>query len=192
MLLLIATFWRDFVTMTTADQLALVNKLLQPPEEAHTLAQVSLSLSLSSNLKLCCLFDVTKGFLICGLFETDRLVVAKNVHYYNFNTLQAGLVIDWVKSRRLLVLVRQGREQSLFVLTCQQYPVTSVGELTIDTVLPLDNSFKFDLDSAQSSGPDAVYVTVTSQRSVVSQPLLLSCIAIYHYAVVVIQHSQLC
>ena len=33
--------------MTTADQLALVNKLLQPPEEAHTLAQVSLSLSLS-------------------------------------------------------------------------------------------------------------------------------------------------
>ena len=32
--------------MTTADQLALVNKLLQPPEEAHTLAQVSLSLSL--------------------------------------------------------------------------------------------------------------------------------------------------
>ena len=166
--MLITTFWRDFVTMTTADQLALVNKLLQPPEEAHTLAQVSLSLSLSTNLKLCCLFYVTKGFLICGLFEPDRLVVAKNVHYYNINTLQAGLVIDWVKSRRLLVLVRQGREQSLFVLTCQQYPVTSVGELTIDTVLPLDNSFKFDLDSAQSSGPDAVYVTVTSQRSVFS------------------------
>ena len=29
--------------MTTADQLAVVNQLLQHPEEAHTLAQVSLS-----------------------------------------------------------------------------------------------------------------------------------------------------
>ena len=69
------------------------------------------------------------------------------------------------------MLVRLGKEQSLFVLTCQQYPVASVGELTVETVLPLDNSFKFDLDSAQSSGPDAVYVTVTSQRSVLRKPL---------------------
>ena len=101
--------------MTTADQLALVNKLLQPPEEAHTL-------------------------------------------------VQAGLVIDWVKSRRLLVLVRLGREQSLFVVTCQQYPVSSLGELSVDLAIPIDSQFKFDLDSAQSSGPDAVYVTVTSQQ----------------------------
>ena len=65
--------------------------------------------------------------------------------------------------------MRLGREQSLFVLTCQQYPVTSVGDLAIDTALPIDNNFKFDLDSSQSSGPDAVYVTVTSQRSVDTQ-----------------------
>ena len=32
--------------MTTADQLAIVNKLLQQPEEAHTLAQVSPSLTI--------------------------------------------------------------------------------------------------------------------------------------------------
>ena len=69
------------------------------------------------------------------------------------------------------MLVRLGREQSLFVLSCQQYPVTSVAELTIDTALPIDNKFKFDLDSAQSSGQDAVYVTVTSQRSVTTHYL---------------------
>ena len=83
------------------------------------------------------------------------------------------------------MLVRLAREQALFVLTCQQYPVTSLAELSIDTALPIDHNFKFDLDSAQSSGPDAVYVTVTSQRSVLSQPLLH---IINHYAVVVIQH----
>ena len=33
--------------MTTADQLAIVNKLLHPPEEAHTLVQVSLAAVLS-------------------------------------------------------------------------------------------------------------------------------------------------
>ena len=73
-------------------------------------------------------------------------------------------MIDWVKSRRLLVLVRLGREQSLFVLTCGKYPLTGAGELSVDIAIPIDSHFKFDLDLAQTSGPEAVYVTVTSQK----------------------------
>ena len=53
------------VVMTTADQLALVNKLLQQPEEAHTLAQVSL-------------FRLTIDERLSYLPPlSDRLVVAK-------------------------------------------------------------------------------------------------------------------
>ena len=71
--------------MTTADQLAIVNKLLQPPEEAHTLAQVSLSppslfqpgapLSLLRQKRL-------SSFLSAASFS-ERLVFAKTVRYYN-------------------------------------------------------------------------------------------------------------
>jgi len=101
--------------MTTADQLAIVNRLLHAPEEAYTLAQ-------------------------------------------------AGLVVDWVKSKRLLVLVRCVKDQALFILTSQAYPVTKQQDLVIDTAIPIDSGFKFDLDSGHNTGPDAVYITVTSHR----------------------------
>jgi len=101
--------------MTTADQLAIVNRLLHAPEEAYTLAQ-------------------------------------------------AGLVVDWVKSKRLLVLVKCVKDQALFILTSQAYPVTKQQDLVIDTAIPIDSGFKFDLDSGHNSGPDAVYITVTSHR----------------------------
>jgi len=114
-------------TMTTADQLAIVNKLLQAPEEAHALAQ-------------------------------------------------AGLLVDWVKSKRLLVLVRCGREEALFVLNCRAFPVLRLQDLALDTVVPLDHGFRFDLDSGQSSGPDAVSVTVTNRR----QKFLFELLPGYH------------
>lgn len=113
--------------MTTADQLAIVNRLLHAPEEAYTLAQ-------------------------------------------------AGLVVDWVKSKRLLVLVRCGKEQALFILTSQAYPVTRQQDLVIDTAIPIDGGFKFDLDSGHNSGPDAVYITVTSHR----QKFLFEMLPGYH------------
>jgi len=113
--------------MTTADQLAIVNRLLHAPEEAYTLAQ-------------------------------------------------AGLVVDWVKSKRLLVLVKCVKDQALFILTSQAYPVTKQQDLAIDTAIPIDNGFKFDLDSGHNSGPDAVYITVTSHR----QKFLFEMLPGYH------------
>ena len=102
--------------MTTADQLAIVNKLLQPPEEARTLAQ-------------------------------------------------AVLVQDWVKSKRLLVVVLCGADHALFVFTSQNYPVTTQADLVIDDVIKLDDNFKFDIDSGgQNQGPDVIYITVSSSR----------------------------
>ena len=56
--------------------------------------------------------------------------------------LQAGLVVDWVKSKRLLVLVKCVKDQALFILTSQAYPVTKQQDLAIDTAIPIDNGFK--------------------------------------------------
>jgi len=101
--------------MTTADQLAIVNKLLNAPEEAKTLAQ-------------------------------------------------AGLVQDWVKSKRLLVVVRRESGFALFVLTSQNFPVATTEDLAINDVLPLDSNFKFDIDSGEKVGPEAVYITVSTAK----------------------------
>jgi len=118
----------DHSTMTTADQLAIINKLLQAPEEAHALAQ-------------------------------------------------AGLVVDWVKSKRIVVLVRREKEESLMLITCKsQLPLSNVKDIAVDTAVAVDGYFKFDLDSGHNSGPDAVYITVTSRR----QKFLLEMLPGYH------------
>ena len=114
--------------MTTADQLAIVNKLLQPPEKVRTLAQ-------------------------------------------------AVLVQDWVKSKRLLVVVLCGADHALFVFTSQNYPVTTQADLVIDDVIKLDDNFKFDIDSGgQNQGPDVIYITVSSSR----QNVLFEMLPGYH------------
>jgi len=113
--------------MTTADQLAIVNRLLHAPEEAYTIAQ-------------------------------------------------AGLVIDWVKSRRLLVLVRCINDQALFIFNTQAFPIAKQQDISIDSAIAVDGGFKFDLDSGHNSGPDAVYITVTSYR----QKFLFEMLPGYH------------
>jgi len=113
--------------MTTADQLAIVNRLLGSPAEAYILAQ-------------------------------------------------AGLVVDWVKSRRLLVLARCSSEEALFVFVSQTYPVLSQDDLTIERALPMNSQFRFEIDSGGNSGPDALYITVSASK----QKFLFEMLPGYH------------
>ena len=55
--------------MTTADQLAIVSKLLQPQEEAHTIAQVSFGIALSSIVKAFLHFSCNPEFLLKSDFN---------------------------------------------------------------------------------------------------------------------------
>ena len=55
-----------------------------------------------------------------------------------------GLVEDWIKTRRLLVVVAAAKADTyaLFVYVAQNIPLTSVEDLTINYVLPIDSDFK--------------------------------------------------
>ena len=53
-----------------------------------------------------------------------------------------GLVQDWMKSRRLLVIVEHRGSHALFVFVSQNIPVVSVSDLTTENVLPIDHEFK--------------------------------------------------
>ena len=55
-----------------------------------------------------------------------------------------GLVEDWVKTRRLLVVVAAAKEDTpaLFVYVAQNIPLISTEDLTINYVLPIDSDFK--------------------------------------------------
>jgi len=101
--------------MTTADQLAIINRILHAPVEAYVIAQ-------------------------------------------------AGLVIDWVKSKRILVLARCSTEEALFIFVSQSFPLLQQSDLTLEKALPINSSFRFEIDSDGGSGPDAVYITVSVDK----------------------------
>jgi hypothetical protein len=57
-----------------------------------------------------------------------------------------GLVRDWLKCRRLLVVVESKGEviptQALFIYTAQTLPIVSVKDLALESVVPIDQDFK--------------------------------------------------
>ena len=56
-----------------------------------------------------------------------------------------GLVEDWIKTRRLLVVVAHSAKvhsHALFVYNTQSIPITNVEDLTINHILPIDSAFK--------------------------------------------------
>jgi len=93
-----------------------------------------------------------------------------------FILVQAGLVVDLVKTQRLLVLVRCRAESALFVYISQTFPIKSHDEIVLEKTLPINSSFKFDIDSSIRSGPDAVYISVSLNK----QKLLFEMTPGYH------------
>lgn len=75
-----------------------------------------------------------------------------------------GLVKDWMKSRRLVVIVAHqgGQTHALFVYNVKTIPVTEAKDLSVDLVVPIDSHFKCDIDSGES----ALYIKVSSANKV--------------------------
>ena len=58
-----------------------------------------------------------------------------------------GLVKDWKKSQRLIVIVTNGENShALIVYNVKTLPVTHSSDLSIDSVVAIDESFKYDID----------------------------------------------
>ena len=56
-----------------------------------------------------------------------------------------GLVKDWKKSQRLIVIVTNGENShALIVYNVKTLPVTHSSDLSIDSVVAIDESFKYD------------------------------------------------
>lgn len=51
---------------------------------------------------------------------------------------------DWIKTQRLLVVVKGAKSDTyaLFVYVAQNIPLTSVEDLAINYVIPIDSDFK--------------------------------------------------
>ena len=57
-----------------------------------------------------------------------------------------GLVKDWKKSQRLIVIVTNGENShALIVYNVKTLPVTHSSDLSIDSVVAIDESFKYDI-----------------------------------------------
>lgn len=59
---------------------------------------------------------------------------------------EGGLIQDWMKSQRLLVLVADAFSSShalLVFVTKRPLPVTSVADLSLESVIPIDQSSGF-------------------------------------------------
>lgn len=78
--------------------------------------------------------------------------------------LEAGLVQEWVKTSRILVLVEHASEHGLLV--CRSGWACSPPDVAVERCLPVDQDFKCDLDPSVT-GPVAgadVYVKVSHQK----------------------------
>lgn len=55
---------------------------------------------------------------------------------------EGGLVKDWRKIQRLVVIVACADSHALFVFNAKTLPVTDPSDLSVDNVIPIDGSFK--------------------------------------------------
>ncbi len=53
-----------------------------------------------------------------------------------------GLVKDWVKSKRLVVIVQSNDAHALFIYNAKNLPVNDKNDLSLNHVLPIDGDFK--------------------------------------------------
>lgn len=72
---------------------------------------------------------------------------------------------DWVKKERLLAIVEYGDEKAVFCLFTSSYPPKSFTDLSVEIALPVDKSFKCEIDN-KPSDPEAVLYLNVQSRSV--------------------------
>ncbi|XP_038207935.1 type II inositol 1,4,5-trisphosphate 5-phosphatase [Zerene cesonia] len=71
---------------------------------------------------------------------------------------------EWVKKDRLLAIVEYGDEKAVFCLFSSCYPPKSFTDLSIEIVLPIDNSFKCEIDNKPSDPEAILYLNLQSRN----------------------------
>lgn len=72
---------------------------------------------------------------------------------------------EWVKKDRLLAIVEYGDEKAVFCLFTSCYPPKSFTDLSVEIVLPIDNSFKCEIDNKPSDPEAILYLNLQSRSN---------------------------
>lgn len=79
--------------------------------------------------------------------------------------IDAGLVREWVKTSRILVLVEHSGEHGFFICISSKATITNSEDISIEKTIPVDDNFKCEIDT---SGVDVlgadIYVKITYQK----------------------------
>lgn len=69
---------------------------------------------------------------------------------------------EWVKKDRLLAIVEFGDEKAVFCLSTSSCPPKSFTDLSIEIVLPIDNTFKCEIDNKPTDPEAVLYLNLQS------------------------------
>lgn len=58
---------------------------------------------------------------------------------------EVSLTQGWLGTSRILALVSHSNNYALFVLNSNRFPPLSADSLELETVMPIDSSFKFEI-----------------------------------------------
>lgn len=72
---------------------------------------------------------------------------------------------EWVKNERILAIVENDNEKAVFCLFCSRYPPKTFPDLSVEIILPVDKSFKCDIDNKPSDSETILYLNIQSRNN---------------------------
>ncbi|XP_011549893.3 type II inositol 1,4,5-trisphosphate 5-phosphatase [Plutella xylostella] len=72
---------------------------------------------------------------------------------------------EWIKKERLLAIVEYGDEKAVFCLCTSSYPPKSFTDLSIEIGLPVDKTFKCEIDNKPTDPEAVLYLNVQSRSN---------------------------
>lgn len=70
---------------------------------------------------------------------------------------------DWVQNERLLSIVENNNEKALFCFCCTSSPPKTFSDLSIEIILPVDKTFKCEIDNKPSDADNVLYLNIQSR-----------------------------
>lgn len=72
---------------------------------------------------------------------------------------------EWVIKERLLAIVENSEEKAVFCLFSSSSPPKTFSDLSIEVVLPIDKTFKCEIDNKPSDSETVLYLNLSSRRN---------------------------
>lgn len=81
-------------------------------------------------------------------------------------SIEVGLVLDWVKSNRILSIVKHSEENAMFMWIPTPSSSTMIVNLTVDRTFPIDDSFRCEMETSGAEGntDDNLYLKMVSGK----------------------------